>query len=257
MKTHRLLTFFAATVVIGIFAIVSLHAAIAVEAASTTLKKPTTSETSLPERFDDLVRDDLFKGMFNGDHVAFARAMKLCTDTLAKDPKHAEAMVWHGSGTLFESGQEFQKNNVAKGIELWQRGLQEMNDAVALKPESISILIARGATLLPTSKYDPNPAEARQLIETGVADYEKTLQLQQPYFGKLSVHSRGELLFGLADGWFRLGEADKMKAYLQRIAKDLAGSEYATRANDWLQTADTTTLQKKSRAMSCIGCHDK
>jgi hypothetical protein len=235
----------------------SLPTAVADEAASTTVKKPATSYASSPERFDDLVRDDFFEGELKGDRAAFERAMKLCTDTLAKDPKHADAMVWHGSGTLFESGPAFQSKDIAKGRELWQRGLQEMNDAVALRPESISVLIARGATLLPNSKYDPNPAEARQLLEVGVADYEKVLQFQQPIFGTLSVHSRGELLFGLADGWFRLGNMDKSRGYLSRIAKDLAGSQYATRANDWLGTTDPNELKKKSRAMSCIGCHDK
>src|SRR4051794_18787746 len=48
------------------------------------------------ERFDFLVREDFFAGLA-GDREKFQRAMKLCEDTLAKNPKHADAMVWHGS----------------------------------------------------------------------------------------------------------------------------------------------------------------
>lgn len=52
-----------------------------------------------PRRFDALVRADFFAGLA-GDQVRFQKAMDLCERTLAKDPRHAEAMVWHGSGLL-------------------------------------------------------------------------------------------------------------------------------------------------------------
>lgn len=48
-----------------------------------------------PQRFDMLVREDFFSG-FAGDADALERAMKKCEEILAKDPKNAEALVWHG-----------------------------------------------------------------------------------------------------------------------------------------------------------------
>src|SRR5881628_1869485 len=66
------------------------------------------------ERFDMLVRQDFFAG-FNGNREALERGMKITEDTLAKDPNHAEARVWHGSGILYLSGQAFQKGDQQNG----------------------------------------------------------------------------------------------------------------------------------------------
>ena len=35
---------------------------------------------------------------------------------------------------------------------------------------------------------------ARALLEKAVGDFEKTVQLEQPYWGKLGLHARGERL---------------------------------------------------------------
>src|SRR5262249_33619143 len=102
---------------------------------------------------------------------------------------------------------------------------------------------------------DPDPVAAKELLKTGVADYEKVLQLQKPYFQKLSLHDKGELLSGLADAWYRLGDLDKSRAYWQQITTDCAGSAYAQRSIEWLGTRDGATLQQKSKTLSCIGCH--
>ena len=52
------------------------------------------------ERFDHKVRNDFFTG-FAGDREALVRAMKVAGEAIAENPNHAEALVWHGAGTLF------------------------------------------------------------------------------------------------------------------------------------------------------------
>ena len=59
-----------------------------------------------PTRFDYQVREDMFRG-FAGDRHAFKRAMALCETRLAENPNHAEALVWHASGLLFQAGEAF------------------------------------------------------------------------------------------------------------------------------------------------------
>src|SRR5262245_20290847 len=54
------------------------------------------------QRFDYLVREDYFAGLA-GDQAALERAIKTCEEALAKNPKHAEALVWHGSGLMLRS----------------------------------------------------------------------------------------------------------------------------------------------------------
>ena len=216
---------------------------------------PTTAESGeqerAPRRFDELVRADFFAGLA-GNREAFDRAMKVCEDALAKDPKHAEAMVWHGAGVIYLSLQASEAGDKPRAIELWDRGLKEMDEAVALWPGHLGVIIPRGATLLEASRHAPDPALAKALLTKAVDDYEKALEVQKPFFHRLSVHSRGELLFGLAEGYHRLGEMRQTQHYFQRIVKECEGSGYAKKARAWLEKK---ALPNNHSALSCSGCH--
>jgi tetratricopeptide (TPR) repeat protein len=201
------------------------------------------------QRFDMAVRADFFAG-FGGDAARLARGMEVCERTLADNPKHAEAMVWHGSGLTFQAGMAFQKGDVKTGGELWGRGQAEMDAAVALEPENVAVLIPRGALLLQATMN--MPAEVgRPLLEKAVGDYEKVLAIQTAYFSTLGDHPKGELLFGLAEGYSRLGQAEKARLYFDRLMKDAASSGHAPQAKEWLASG---TLPKAT-GLGCVGCH--
>ena len=117
-------------------------------------------------RFDELVRADFFAGVA-GDAAAMDRAMRLIEETLAKNPRHPEALVWRGSGLVGRAQQSFQKGDVATGNDLFQRGLRDMNDAVALAPENVGVLIPRGATLLGDVAVGPRPGEDKGTVVHG------------------------------------------------------------------------------------------
>lgn len=216
--------------------------------------KPKSSQpgSNSPERFDFLVRADFFAG-YAGDQAALERGMKACEDALAKNPNHAEALVWRGGGLVFLAGQAFQKGDIRKGVELWDRGLKEMDRAVELGPVNVGVLIPRGASLLTASRFVQDKVAGRALLEKGVGDYEKVLDLQKAYFAGLSGHARGELLFGLAEGWARLGNTGKARAYFQRIVNECKDSGRNPQAAAWLEKG---TLAG-SDPMSCTGCHAK
>ncbi len=201
-----------------------------------------------PARFDMQVRADFFAG-FSGDEARFARAMTRCEDTLAIDPNHAEALVWHGSGLFAMAGAAFQKGDYQTGGELWGRGLGEMNKAVSLAPDDVAVRIPRGATLFEASRRVPDPKQTESLLRTAVEDYEHTLKLQQTTFAGLSDHAKGELLFGLADGWTRLGDKDKAEQYFKRLMAEAAKSGRTTYAKAWL---DGDPPKEPGR---CVGCH--
>jgi tetratricopeptide (TPR) repeat protein len=202
------------------------------------------------ERFDDVVRSDFFAG-FAGNKQALDRGMKVTEEALLKNPKHAEAKVWHGSGIFFRATEAFQKGDFQKGVSLWQQGLEEMQQAVQLAPANVTVLIPRGATLISASRYAP-PEFAKPILETGVSDFEKVLKLQEQYFAKLPIHSRGELLTGLADGSSRLGRQDKAREYFSRITVELKGSVYEEKARAWLENKPQV---KSPEFFSCSGCH--
>src|SRR5262245_58677950 len=214
--------------------------------------RPLQGQSDSRERFDFLVRGDFFAGMA-GDQAKFDRAMKVCEDALAKNPNHAEALVWHGGGLVWMSSLAFQKGDVRKGIELWDRGLKEMDRAVELQPGNIGVLIPRGAVLLPASRFVQDAGVQRTLLEKAVGDYEKVREIQKPYFAKLSSHARSELLFGLGEGSARLGNNDKARAYFQRIVNECKDSLREKQAIAWLQKGELSSTD----AMSCSGCHSK
>lgn len=202
-----------------------------------------------PGRFDMQVRNDFFAG-FAGNQEAIARAMDVCERTLAENPRHAEALVWHGSGLTFQSGAAFQKGDTQQGMELFARGTKEMDDAVALEPDNVGVRIPRAAVLLTATRNMPPPM-AKPLLEKAMSDYEHTLEIQAPYFKTLGDHPKGELLFGLAEGYSRLGQLDKARAYFERIVEEAPGSGQSARAREWLATG----ALPKITGTGCIGCH--
>jgi tetratricopeptide (TPR) repeat protein len=202
-------------------------------------------------RFDALVRDDFFAGMM-GDMARLERGMKFCEEILAANPKHADALVWHGGGLLARAAQAYAKGDTSAGDSLWNRGLKEMNDAVAFEPDNMGVKIGRSATLigLAQSGWDSSDAEGRALLLSALKDYEKVYQWQKPFFRKLSMHSRGELLFGLASGWSILGERKKALKYLRLIIEEGKGTKYEREAQRWLNITPLPVVQH-----DCTGCH--
>jgi len=204
-----------------------------------------------PDRFDMLVRTDFFAG-FAGDEARLKKGMDVCERTLADNPKHAEALVWHGSGLAFQAGMAFQKGDSQTGMELWTRGTTEMDSAVELAPDNVGVRIPRGAMLMQATRNMP-PAMAAPLLQKAIGDYERTLDLQTSsgYFATLGDHPKGELLFGLAEAYARLGQADKAREYFERLTRDAPASGQTPKAREWLATG---TLPKAT-GLGCVGCH--
>ena len=201
------------------------------------------------ERFDYIVRADVFAGMA-GDDARLQHAKSVCEEALAANPKHAEALVWHGAILFFEAGRAFGKRDFAAGSQLFQQSLQEMQNAVALAPDNPGVLIPRAAVLIEGTRQ-MQPDAAKPLLESAVANYEHVLEIQATVWPTLGDHAKGELLFGLADACARLGRQEKAREYFSRLIADAPTSGQAPRAKAFL---DTGTVPKAS-GIGCVGCH--
>jgi tetratricopeptide (TPR) repeat protein len=210
---------------------------------------PRAQNTTAPgDRFDRAVRADFFAG-FRGDTARFARGMKLCEDALAANPDHADALVWHGAGLMFLAGEAAARQDAEMAREKVRRGREEMDRAAGLAPDSLNVIIVRAVVLNAAAPNVSDPARSEAMQKSAVEGLEKALAIQTPYLHKLSEHSRGELLGGLAEGWSRLGEADKARGYLQRITKELPDTRYAARAKARLEDGP------QAGPMTCLTCH--
>ena len=203
------------------------------------------------ESLDAIVRNDFFAGMM-GNKVRLERGMTYCENLLAKNPKHAEALVWHGGGLLVRAAHAYTAGNNTTGDKLWNAGIEEMNQAVALEPQNIRVKIGRSATLIgyAQSGWDPSDTQSRVLLESALLDYEAVYRWQKPSFSNIPIHSRGELLFGLASGWSILGNENKAREYLRLIIKECKNSPYEAKARLWLAKKWPLVIQH-----DCIGCH--
>jgi len=201
-----------------------------------------------PPRFDEIVRADFFAG-FRGDAVRLERGMKLCEDELATNPTNADALVWHGAGLMFMAGQAGQRQDFATASERAQRGRTELDRADRLAPDSLSVMLVRAVTLSASAPNVRDRAQGRIMQESAVAAFERALAIQTPYLDRLSEHSRGELLAGLAEGWSRLGETQRSRGYLERIVNEMPNTRYQARARAWLEDGP------QSGPVTCLTCH--
>ena len=201
-----------------------------------------------PERFDEKVRELFFAG-FAGNQDALQRGMAICEEALAAEPDHPGALAWQASGWFFQSGAAFTQGDWEAGMALFNKSLAQFDRAVALAPDSFQTLIPRAATLLGAAPYVTHAPTRDEFLEKVVGDYTKVLELQEPYFDSLAVHSRGELLGALAEALWLQEKGDEAQVYLSRIIAELPDSQYALMAQRQLDNPETRTQ------LTCLGCH--
>jgi tetratricopeptide (TPR) repeat protein len=204
------------------------------------------------QKLQDLGVKDV-QTLLDGSPEGLSRLAKMVDAAVAANPKDAYANFMHGVVAFSRSGIAAKQGDLAAAGKLFQSGLAEMEEAVRADPDNIGILAPRGAMLLGASREMP-PQLATPLLQSAISDFEHLLSLQQNdgTFPKLSNHQRGELLTGLGDGWARLGQEDKARGYFERIAKDLPGTVYQNRAQDWLAGKSEA---KSAGYFTCVGCH--
>ena len=199
-------------------------------------------------RFDEKVRELFFAG-FAGNEDALRRGMAICEETLAAEPDHPGALSWQASGWFFQSGTAFTQGDWEAGMALFNKSLAQFDRAVALAPDSFQTLIPRAATLLGAAPYVTHAPTRDEFLEKVVGDYTKVLELQEPYFDSLTVHSRGELLGALAEALWLQEKRGEAQAYLSRIITELPDSQYALMAQRQLDNPGTRAQ------LTCLGCH--
>ena len=82
------------------------------------------------------------------------------------------------------------------------------------------------------------PAQAEPLLRLAVGDYERVARTAgRASSSSLGGHAKGELLFGLADGYARLGDPQKARQFFQRMTEEADPSPRRDYAAAWLSGA--------------------
>jgi hypothetical protein len=185
-----------------------------------------TDEASSPPTLYDRIGRDFFAGL-SGDTAAFERAMNVCKEALAVNPKDGEALVFLGAGDLYRAGQAFRQDNISEGSSLWAEGLKKMDEGVALNPSDPNARIARGMPLINCAPFEPRSEASQQMLEKGVTDLEEAIALIGADFNTAPSFERGEILTALVGGLELLGRTEEAKTYRAIIAETLAGTSYS------------------------------
>lgn len=175
-------------------------------------------QTPTDSKFDLALQKEFEKGVA-GDEAALSRAMQRAEKILAANPQDAESLVWRGSASLVLAGNAYRSGNFAEGGKFWQKGLQEMDDAVKFAPDNFKVRYVRGATVLSAAKNFPDPATSKTLREKGIADYERLLSSTGEQSQKMLVSERSKILTALVQAYEKAGDKAKADFYKQQLSE--------------------------------------
>lgn len=193
------------------------------------------------------VQRDMFAGLA-GNLDALNRAMAACERTLTENPKHAQALVWHGIGTMVQAWRDPQQAPA-----LTQKAIAEMDEAASLDPGDLGVRIPRGAVLMAMARQMPESPAGQGLLDRGRGDFQFAFDMQSKagQLETIGTHPLGELLQGLGNAYSRQGKPDEAQKYYEMIRARLPDTEYAKRAAQWMDTRQPLPAEQTA----CVGCH--
>jgi len=199
------------------------------------------------------VREDTFAGWMNNDPVRHARGMARAQQWLDEHPGSAEAINWLGTGKVFEATVAYEAGDAARGDALYEQGLATMEKGLALAPDHPGLLATTAGTFMAFARKLPDKYY-RAAVEKARQHYALLYKAQEPIgLDKFPLHLKGEVLAGVAETEFRVGDRDKAIVFLKRIATGMPNTPYAKTADVWLAAPDSIGKQDR---LVCGSCHE-
>jgi hypothetical protein len=197
------------------------------------------------------VREDTFAGFIDNDLVRFARGEQKVREYLQERPGRPDATNWLGATKVYRAVRAFEDGDRRAGERLLKEALAAIDQAVAAAAEDPGIRATAGGTLaflaprLPDAHYRPMMEKARE-------HYGVLYRLQAAQAANFPLHLKGELLAGVAETEFRVGDRQRATEMLQRIVTEMPDTAYARTAAAWLASPDTVTIDTR---LVCQSCH--
>jgi hypothetical protein len=229
-------------------AIVSMFVIAAVWAAAQA-PDPPLQDTRLTVH--TLVREDVFAGFLRNDLQRLTRAERNLTALLTGRPaERPSVLAWQGSTAMTRALVAFDANDTARFRDEYDRAQRLWAEAMAQGPDVVGVWAIVGGTRAMLSERLPL-AERRASWDQAYAAYQRLWQMQSGIIDKLPLHHKGEVLAGLAESAQFTGRTDEVTPHLDRIVSTMAGTPYATRAQQW---KDAPAARTQTR-LTCQTCH--
>lgn len=168
--------------------------------------------------------------VFKGDRVRFERAHAEIGEMVRKNPKDPRALVWYGNGQTVKAALAYITGKREEADQLAERSRQNLDKAVAMRPEDPNIYMMRAATLYVQGQYFPKDAVPRITWERLRDDCLTFIQFLGDRITRVSIHVRGETYGELGIAYLNLGEKEKARQAFQRVIELCPNTAYAERA---------------------------
>lgn len=198
------------------------------------------------------VREDIFAGLLDQDLERFGRGEEKIREYLAETPGRPDALGWMAGIKLHRAALAFDAGKTAEAELLMGEALQAMDTAVRNGPENFGMHATIGGSIVTIANKLPDRYYA-PLMERARTHFATLYKAQSPALSKLPLHMKGELLAGVAETEFRVGDRAKAETVLTQILKELPDTAYAENAQVWLAQPAAVT---KNTKLVCQSCHE-
>jgi hypothetical protein len=198
------------------------------------------------------VREDMFAGFIDDDFVRYQRGEQKVAEYLAETPPRPEAMAWMAGGKLYRASRAFRERKTAEGDRLIGEAMALMDQSAAAAPENVGVHAVLGGSIVQIANKLPEKYYAA-LMQRGRTHFAKLYSVQSQAVPQLPLHIKGELLGGMAETEFRVGDRTRATELLNQIIKEMPDTAYARNAATWLASPELVTRDSK---LVCQSCHD-
>lgn len=198
------------------------------------------------------VREDLFAGFVDDDFARYELGEKKVLEYLAETPGRPEAMAWMVGGKLYRASRAFRDGKPAEGDALVREATEWMETAAANAPDNVGVHATLGGSVVQLANKLPEKYYA-PLMQRARVHFAKLYSVQGRALPQLPLHIKGELLAGVAETEFRVGDRARANEALNEIIKEMPDTAYAKSAAAWLEAPEKVTRDTK---LVCQSCHE-
>jgi hypothetical protein len=199
-----------------------------------------------------IVREDIFAGYLAHDYERQLRGEKNVEILLAERPKdRARLTAWKAWIVLNRAVEAYESKRMNEFERDYQRSRDLFSEAANLQPDDAGVLAITGAGFVTFSDRLPERLR-RDAWNFTYKAYTNLWRVQEANLDKLALHSRGELLAGLAQAAQRSDHPAESVQVLEKIITTMPGTPYALMAKKWVDSPETATKTN----LTCRTCHE-
>lgn len=192
--------------------------------------------------FDRLVHGDYVKAAM-GDELSRQRLVRACEGAITDDARHAEAIAWRGAARMFDAAAASDGGDFMAAMNHVNAALNDLKAARELEPENPGVRLIAAQTLLSLAANHPIEAMAKNYAKQGIDDARAGLAALHANWHEQPADLKGRLLFGVAQAYEQLGQAQQARDWYNRAIGAVPGGDWAAQAQTRIDAMDRAAAE--------------